>query len=544
MTREVIVSLLIPYANYDVKYNVTDLEELDETKALIILAIASNKEQYPTNTLKDILHDFYHLNSNYDDLFTDELRILIENRTIVNDNNNLPSLDSYIGNFNIDLKIQNFLDNNSGFFGNSENKKSYSLFLRIGLFNNMNYQEYKITDNNLVVYNDENACIEFVNLNSKNNNKYNNSITEYINNKLSDNQNLLTINYSNLEKIKKAENLIYLKTDCKFKLNIDENNHANIFCTSSLEQKIYDDYYLTKIYYLDLLQLLCEQISFNLSNLNIKITEINDLKDSLEFWEINDINDFKEVFSLDNEAYIIIDNKLRKLFIYKQEVTDEINNKATWTKLYFHILSDNELKELINKNLFDNPDFINKIYSEIKNSVINDFILETICKDDNTIRIYKELINNNFDNCLSFIIKNKIDIELINELFPKKINDYLNKQISSNNDEFLKLLKLKRIIDPNLQKIIIRKCNFNYSNKEHYLLDCKLEDEIINEIRDSKKQINNANTYIKDKKELENLYSALNNKIDAIDKLNKDINLICLKELLEDLKKKKSNIKN
>ena len=43
MTKDVIISLPIPYAIYDVKYTITTLRELDETKALIILAIVSNK---------------------------------------------------------------------------------------------------------------------------------------------------------------------------------------------------------------------------------------------------------------------------------------------------------------------------------------------------------------------------------------------------------------------------------------------------------------------------------------------------------------------
>ena len=54
MTRELIVSLLIPYANYEVSYNTTNMEELDETKALILLAIASNKQKNPTDKLKDV----------------------------------------------------------------------------------------------------------------------------------------------------------------------------------------------------------------------------------------------------------------------------------------------------------------------------------------------------------------------------------------------------------------------------------------------------------------------------------------------------------
>ncbi|MBR4486434.1 hypothetical protein IKS57_03650 [bacterium] len=285
MTRELIVSLLIPYANYDVSYDTTNMEGLDETKALILLAIASNKQKNPTDKLKDVLHNFYHLNDNYDDFFIEELNNLIKNKTITNKVNDLASLDSYIGNFNIDSKIQSFLDDKSGFYGNSKNKQTHSLSLRIGLFTSQNYLEYNINDKNLVPYNEENGCAKFIDLNLTNNNKYNDAIVEYINNKkISENENLLDVNYKNEEEIKEATNLIYLKTDCKFKIDIDNNHFAKISYIEQLGERIYDNYYLRRTFYQNLLQLLCDQISFlQLENSSNVIPEINDLSDSLEF---------------------------------------------------------------------------------------------------------------------------------------------------------------------------------------------------------------------------------------------------------------------
>ena len=131
MTKEVIISLPVPYAIYDVRYCVSTLRELDETKALIMLAIVSNKKTRPTDSLREILHNFYHLNNNYDDLFAEDLKILIENKTITNDNDELPSLNSLIGNFNVDEKVQKLLSSDDGkFVGNSEDKHNSSLNLK------------------------------------------------------------------------------------------------------------------------------------------------------------------------------------------------------------------------------------------------------------------------------------------------------------------------------------------------------------------------------------------------------------------------------
>lgn len=131
MIKDVIVSLPIPYAIYVVKYTITTLKELEETKALILLAIASNKKTHPTDKLSDVLHTFYHLNNNYDNLFSNELQTLITNRTITCENDDTPSLNSYVGNFKIDEKIQKLLDDaNGGFYGNSEDKHTKSLNLK------------------------------------------------------------------------------------------------------------------------------------------------------------------------------------------------------------------------------------------------------------------------------------------------------------------------------------------------------------------------------------------------------------------------------
>lgn len=537
MTKDVIISLPIPYAIYDVKYTITTLRELDETKALIILAIISNKKAHPTDKLKDILHNFYHLNNNYDDLFTNELQVLIANKTITNEQDQLPSLNSFIGNFIIDEKVQKLLDDEKGgFFGNSEDKHTHSINLKKGIFIDQTLQKYNQNDRNIIPYTDELACQDFVNKNLTNNDKYDNVINEYINNNLiASSENLFSHEYKNLSDIENGTNLIYWKTDCKFKINLD-GNVANIFAQGKVEGKIYDDYYSPKVFYQDLLQLLCSKVSCQLTN----IPEVTQLNDSFEFLEDESIINLKNCFDQNDQVLSVIENKLYELFIFKQPVSDGTSS-ATWTKLYVKEISNDVIKSLINKNLMTNVDLVIWIYQKLNVKVITAYILQTICTNSQTVSAYQTIINNNFKECLPFLISNQIAIELISELFPAQINNYLNTYLTTNKESFLQLLKKETIANPELQRIIISKLDGNYPDNETYLVNSNIEANIINEIKQGKQWLDAANE-LNDNKLL-NLYHQLNNQIDEIKKLNKNLNLTCLNVISNELAAKKEEVK-
>lgn len=538
MTKEVIISLPVPYAIYDVRYCVSTLRELDETKALIMLAIVSNKKTRPTDSLREILHNFYHLNNNYDDLFAEDLKILIENKTITNDNDELPSLNSLIGNFNVDEKVQKLLSSDDGkFVGNSEDKHNSSLNLKKGLFIDQTYREYNQNDKNLIPFGNELVCNEFVDLNLNINNKYDNGINEYINNNhINSNENLFSHEYRNLSDIQNGTNLVYFNTDCKFSISINEQN-ANIFCNTKLEQKIYDDYYVPKIFYQDLLQLICNKISCKLTN----TPAIDRLNNALEFIEDESIINLNKCFNTDSNAFTIINNQLWQLFIYYQDVVDEVNNHATWTKLYGKALNNQEIKEIITNNLADDIELIKWIYSQTKDSEIKNFILQIICQDAVSINKYETTIDANFNQCIPFLIKNQIDLELIIDLFPKQINAYLNEEISNNKEEFLKLLKERPISNPYLQKIIISKLNNNYEANPSCLVNHKLEQQIIDLIKQTNQLIDNSYQLNDDK--LDDLYYQLNKQIDIVKQVNRDYGLSCLKELTDKLSSKRDETK-
>ena len=540
MNKQISIQLPIPYATYDLKYTVVTLRELDETKALILLAIASNKNNR-TDTLKDVLHNFYHLNSNYDDFFAQELNHLVQNKTITNTNEKT-SLDDYIGNFIINEKVKQRLDDEEGFFGNDESKQSKSLYLRKGLFTKTSFEEYNPNDKNLIPYTSDNECDQFVNLNVTINETYDKAITIYIENKkIAAHENLFFHEYKNLSNIQNGLNLVYFKTICNFKITIKDSN-ADIFASSTLEKEIYDKYYKEKIFYQDLLQLLCDDISTKSTDIPL----INKLNDSMQFIDETEISiNNKELFHNDNQVYYFNDNELWQLFIYKENIADEINNKAVWSKLYKDVLNIDQIKRLINDNLSTNSKFINWIYNNISDKEIKLFILEIICKDNDTINEYQIIIKQNFNNCCVFLIQNQIDINLIYDLFTNQINNYI-KQITINKEAFLKLLKQKPIVNPDFQKIIINNLNFDYTNEKTYLVDSKWEEKIIKEIKESKKLINNANSLINDKNELMNLFKNVNNKIDSLKNIiNKDLlRLTCLEPFLTQLENKKRDIKN
>ena len=536
MIKELKIELPIPYAVYDVNYSVSTLTELYETKALILLAIVSNKKVKPTDTLQEVIHGFYHLNDNYDSLFQEALNNLISNKTINNDQDELPSLQSFVGNFNIDEKIKKLLDNDEGFFGNSEQKHTHQLDLKKGIFSDLTLQQYHPNDKNLIPFS-KLVCNAFIDKNKENNNKYNQAIVEHINNYLiKGNENLFNHELKYQEEINNGLNLVYFKTPCIFKVDINDNQ-INIFPHGQLEEKIYNDYYLSDVFYQNLLQLICDQLSCSLPD--IPLTE--KINQSFDFIEDEKIINQNECKSLGNNTYFIIDNQLWQLFIYNQEVNDEIN-KACWKKLYKHTLNDAEIKSLIDNYLNDDNAFINWIFEKLNNQIINDYILQSICQNQQTVNIYQNLIKNNFDKCLKLLINNKIDLELINDLFPTKIDDYLNTQIANYHDTFLQMLTAKLIANPKLQIKIISKFNFDYTKNQTYLVDCKLEKEIINQIDSSQQLLRAANQLNKDK--LSELYSQLKNQMDSLKKLNKELNLTCLTNTWQDLSNKLQEVKN
>lgn len=537
MTKDVVISLPIPYAIYDVKYTITTLRELDETKALILLAIASNKKTHPTDKLNDLLHTFYHLNSKYDDLFASELQTLITNKTIINEQDNAPSLNSFIGNFQIDEKVQKLLDDeDGGFFGNSEDKHTKFINLRKGIFINQTLQEYNPQDQNIILNAGPLTCFEFVNKNLTNNAKYDNAINEYINNNLiSSSENLFSHEYKKLSDIETGNNLIYLNTDCKFQIDLN-NSQVTIFAQGKTEQKIYDDYYLPKIFYQDLLQLLCNKVSSKLNDLPI----ITKLTPAFEFIENENIINLKNCLAVEKDFFSVIDNKLCKLFIFKQPVTDDINS-AIWTKLYAQELSINEIKSLVTKNLIANPDFVSWVFDKLNLNEIVEFIFQSICKNNETVKVYQSIINPNFAKCLSFLISDNIDLELINESFPQQINTYLNEQITTNKEAFLNLLKEKQIANPDLQRIIISKLDNDYSNHQTYLANSDFENNIIQVISQSQQLLTKANEL--DASKLPNLYQQLGTQIDLVKQLDINLNLTTLNQLNHDLNNKRDEIK-
>ena len=161
--RNIDLELLIPYATYEIRYQTTNFNELDETNALILLAIVSNnKNSHQTDSLKNVLINFYKINENFLPLFQNGLRYLLATKTITNNEDKEPNIDSLVGNFVIDEKVMNFLENGTGFFGNTKNIQNQSIDLKINLLQPNNYEPFSITrDSNLVNYNTQ-PCSEFV----------------------------------------------------------------------------------------------------------------------------------------------------------------------------------------------------------------------------------------------------------------------------------------------------------------------------------------------------------------------------------------------
>ena len=294
---------------------------------------------------------------------------------------------------------------------------------------------------------------------------------------------------------------------------------------------------MPKIFYQDLLQLICNKISCKLTN----TPAIDRLNNALEFIEDESIINLNKCFNTDSNAFTIINNQLWQLFIYYQDVVDEVNNHATWTKLYGKALNNQEIKEIITNNLADDIELIKWIYSQTKDSEIKNFILQIICQDAVSINKYETTIDANFNQCIPFLIKNQIDLELIIDLFPKQINAYLNEEISNNKEEFLKLLKERPISNPYLQKIIISKLNNNYEANPSCLVNHKLEQQIIDLIKQTNQLIDNSYQLNDDK--LDDLYYQLNKQIDIVKQVNRDYGLSCLKELTDKLSSKRDETK-
>ncbi|MBP5783787.1 hypothetical protein J6W32_04315 [bacterium] len=126
-------------------------------------------------------------------------------------------------------------------------------------------------------------------------------------------------------------------------------------------------------------------------------------------------------------------------------------------------------------------------------------------------------------------------------MFPKQINAYLNEEISNNKEEFLKLLKERPISNPYLQKIIISKLNNNYEANPSCLVNHKLEQQIIDLIKQTNQLIDNSYQLNDDK--LDDLYYQLNKQIDIVKQVNRDYGLSCLKELTDKLSSKRDETK-
>lgn len=548
--RNIDLELLIPYATYEVRYQITNFDELDETNALILLAIVSNnKNSHQTDSLKDVLIHFYKINVNFLPLFEDEIKYLLATKTIANNEDKNPTMDSTVGNFIVDKKVMDFLDNGTGYFGNTKNTKAKSLDLKINLLQPNNYEECSLaSDNNLVSYNSR-QCLEFEvkneetwnsNQDDKDNKIYLKKIQEYLNNKLHDNENLFSFSFANQDEINQNINLIYTRTPCSFFINL-EDNKIDIAGNDKLADIICTKYYKEHIFYVDLLKMICTKISTKFIKFPITTTissESNILKS-------DDLIDENKLVYLDNKVYYVADNEIWELTIYQREISDNFNYHETLNSLTYQVLSEDGTKNLIKNNINESSQ-LNKIYLYSTNESIKDYLLENICQNESTITKYKDLINDNFDKCMNYLIANKIWIEFIYQNFGEELTtNYLTEIVPTDAKEsLLKELATKQIYSPELELLLINFLNFDYSTGQTYLVKSELEQKIIQVINKTNDVIREADTF--DENNLFQTYTKINETLDGIDSLIKDkkVRIKCLDDLKKILRRKLDDVRS
>ena len=472
MTKDVNIQLLIPYAKYDISYNLKEFRPLEEKQAYVVLAIVSNKQQHPTWTLHDTLCHFYNINDEYANFFASAYDDLLLNETLINNKDQVANgLNCLIGNITINEKTLQYLQAKVGFYGNKKTTTNTSRSLQENLILPNQYQDYQLSDMDDVAYTSKNACSAFEKI-SSNVKVYGNKIHEWINNMLNNAKQLFSIKFGNEDAIKTGKNLFYKKTWCNFKVSVDGNN-IEIFPQGQLENKIYEDYYLTNTYYQDLLQLICNQISINNGEINLVASL------PTNFTLVNNRNlDLNKLLMTNHHTYVIDGNTLQELVIYQHNVIDSTNHHGTIKELYGHHLSEEELKEVIKNNLND-CDFISTIYGSILNETIKSLIVDLIIASHSLTKLYQSLINENSYNFIFSMLNNNYWIEDVYNLTGEPGATFYLQQIQSVN-LFLSELKELQIYSPKLQSIIINHFDFDYFKLQTYLKNSEQETNLIN----------------------------------------------------------------
>ena len=472
MTKDVNIQLPIPYAKYDISYNLKEFRPLEEKQAYVVLAIVSNKQQHPTWTLHDTLCNFYNINDEYANFFASAYDDLLLNETLINNKDQVANgLNCLIGNITINEKTLQYLQAKVGFYGNKKTTTNTSRSLQENLILPNQYQDYQLNDMDDVAYTSKNACSAFEKI-SSNVKVYGNKIHEWINNMLNNAKQLFSIKFGNEDAIKTGKNLFYKKTWCNFKVSIDGNN-IEIFPQGQLENKIYEDYYLTNTYYQDLLQLICNQISINNDEINL----VTSLPTNFALIKNNNL-DLSKLLMTNHHTYVINGNTLQELVIYQHNVIDATNHHGIIKELYSHNLSEQELKEVIKSNLNDS-DFISTIYCSILNETIKSFIVDLIIASRALTKLYQSLINENSYNFIFAMLNNNYWIEDVYNLTGEQGAMFYLQQIPNAN-LFLSELKELQIYSPKLQSIIINHFDFDYSKLQTYLKNSEQETKLIN----------------------------------------------------------------
>ena len=472
MTKDVKIQLLVPYAKYDVSYNLKEFQPLEEKQAYVVLAIVSNKQQHPTWTLHDTLCNFYNINDEYATFFLNAYEDLLANETLSNDKDNYDAkLNCLIGNITINEKTLQYLQAKVGFYGNKKQTTNNSKILQENLILPNQYQDYQMNDMDDVAYTSKNACSVFEKI-SSNVKVYGNKIHEWINNMLNNAKQLFSIKFGNEDAIKTGKNLFYKKTWCNFKVSIDGNN-IEIFPNGTLENKIYEDYYLTNTYYQDLLQLICNQISFNNDEINV----VNKLPINFNLVAKEIDLDFTKLLTANSHTYLLNNETLQELVIYQHQVSDNTNHHAIIKELYSHNLSNEELTKLIQDNLND-VDFISKLYQNIVNELTKDLIVNLIVANHELRKQYQLLIKQAPYNFIFAMAKNNYWIEDVYNLTGEQGANFYLEQIP-NSDLLLNELSNIQIYSPKLQTLIINHFDFDYVKLHFYLKNSEQENKLI-----------------------------------------------------------------